>query len=281
MVDLTQERISQLLADIHSAPSPEESFSKWMFVDIFVIDGLMMMFTILLMVIRDLYFMGMIGAFSIAFGAVYLYVKNEAKKKLSLGLSFLDSQTIIGDLEIAEQIPIEGYEYIILPEHTIEGKDIRYTRRDLDEVTQKLTTSIIRFGGESMLRPQVVDELVTARLRELRDIEQEKREEWLAKQAEKKAKKRPKRDEEYWESEEEEEEEAVTVKRPKKKGFWGRFGRKPKRIGDADDEVSLFSPMDEVRKRDEFSYFSAAMREEEEKDAKAKGKENDYDRSSY
>ncbi len=111
----------------------------------------------------------MIGSGSIAFGAVYLYMKNEAKKRESLGKNFLDSQTILGDMEMAEQIGIEGYEYVILPEATIEGNEICYEKMDLDVVSQALASPYIRFGGESTLRPNVVDRLVENRLLELKE----------------------------------------------------------------------------------------------------------------
>ena len=123
----------------------------------------------LLMILRDMTIMVMIGSGSIAFGAVYLYLKNEAKKRESLGKNFLDSQTILGDMEIAEQIGIEGYEYIVLPEATMDGNAICYQRMDLDEVSQALATPFIRFGGESTLRPTVIDRLVELRLMELKE----------------------------------------------------------------------------------------------------------------
>lgn len=169
MTDIKDERLSQLIAQIHSAPSPEEAFSKWMFIDIFIIDGLMMAFVFLFVILRDMTVMVMIGSGSIAFGAVYLYLKNEAKKRESLGKNFLDSQTIIGDMELAEQIGIEGYEYIVLPEATMDGNAISYQRIDLDEVAQALATPFIRFGGESTLRPSVIDRLVEIRLMELKE----------------------------------------------------------------------------------------------------------------
>lgn len=128
-----------------------------------------MAFIFLLMILRDMTIMVMIGSGSIAFGAVYLYFKNEAKKRESLGRNFLDSQTILGDMEIAEQIGIEGYEYIVLPEATIDGNAIRYQKMDLDEVSQALATPFIRFGGESTLRPTVIDRLVELRLMELKE----------------------------------------------------------------------------------------------------------------
>ena len=40
-MSIVDERVSLLLAEIHDQPSPEEAFTKWMFVDIFILDGLM------------------------------------------------------------------------------------------------------------------------------------------------------------------------------------------------------------------------------------------------
>ena len=165
------ERVSQLLAEIHNQPSPEEAFSKWMFIDIFILDGLMMLFVILFLIVRDIYLVSMVGAFSISFGAVYLYVKDKAKGGMIAGRDFIDSQTIIGDLEISEQIPIRSYDYVLLPTQTITGKAISYSRVDIDDSLGTLRTVPMRVGGSSELRPEVVDNLVRLRLRELKDLE--------------------------------------------------------------------------------------------------------------
>ena len=233
MADTRDERLSQLIAQIHDAPSPEEAFSKWMLIDIAILDGLMMGFIFMLLIVRDLVVMSLVGAFSVAFAAVYLMWKREAKTKASLGKSFLDSQTIIGDMEMAEQIGIEGYEYIVLPEETIDGKEICYKKMDLDEVSQALASPFIRFGGTSALRPTVIDQLVQKRLMELKE-EAERR---AMERIEKKREKEDIRD------------VAVDVK--ESRGRLGRFRRKRiKKIGDATEDVDeistggLFSPID-------------------------------------
>jgi len=171
------DRVSLLLAEIHNQPSPEEAFSKWMFIDIFILDGLMMLFVILFMIVRDLYLVGMVGAFSIAFGAVYLYVKDRAKTGMISGRDFLDSQTIIGDIEINEQIPVRSYDYVLLPSVSITGKEIAYSKVDIDDSLRTLRTVPMRVGGASALRPEAVDNLVRLRLRELKEMEDEREEE--------------------------------------------------------------------------------------------------------
>jgi len=174
-LSIVDERVSQLLAEIHNQPSPEEAFSKWMFVDIFILDGLMMLFVILFLIVRDIYLVSMVGAFSISFGAVYLYIKDRAKTGMITGRDFLDSQTIIGDLEISEQIPVRSYDYVLLPVKTITGKEIAYSRVDIDDSLGTLRTVPMRVGGASALRPEVVDNLVRLRLRELKELEEERK----------------------------------------------------------------------------------------------------------
>jgi hypothetical protein len=169
LTDIRDDRLTKLIAQIHSAPSPEQAFSRWLLIDIFLIDGLAMAFIFLLILVRDLLILVIVGCFSVTFIAVYLAWKRDAKTKASIGISFLDSQTIIGDMEIAEQIGIKGYEYVVLPESTIEGREICYRKTDLDEVSQALVSPYIRFGGESTLRPSVIDQLVQQRLRELKE----------------------------------------------------------------------------------------------------------------
>jgi len=181
-MSIVDERVSQLLAEIHDQPSPEEAFSKWMFVDIFILDGLMMLFVILFIIVRDIYLVSMVGAFSIAFGAVYLYVKDRAKTNMITGRDFLDSQTIVGDLEISEQIPVRSYDYVLLPTRTITGKEIAYSRMDIDDSLGTLRTVPMRVGGSSSLRPEAVDNLVRLRLRELKELEEERDAEKKAKQ---------------------------------------------------------------------------------------------------
>jgi len=239
LADIRDERLSQLIAQIHDAPSPEESFSKWFLIDMAILDGLMMGFIFMLLLVRDLVIMALVGAFSVAFAAVYLMWKREAKTKASLGKSFLDSQTIIGDMEMAEQIGIEGYEYIVLPETTIDGKEISYAKMALDEVSQALASPFIRFGGSSTLRPTVIDQLVQKRLMELKEEAERRAEERLEKQ---------RKDKEVIRD------VAVEVKEPR--GRFGRFGRKrTKKIGDAvvvedvnETPAHWFSP---VRREDE------------------------------
>lgn len=236
---MRDDRLSQLIAQIHSAPSPEEAFSKWVLIDIFILDGLMMAFIFLLVILKDLMVMSLVGAFSVAFAAVYLMWKREAKTKASLGKSFLDSQTVLGDMEMAEQIGIEGYEYIVLPEATIEGNEICYEKIDLDAVSQALASPFIRFGGESTLRPTVVDQLVQKRLVELKE-EAERR-------AEEKMKKIKKKDGKIIKV------IGLDEVEPKKKSRFGRFGRKrTKHIGDAEDDVEeVFTGFGPVGERDE------------------------------
>jgi len=173
-MSVIDERVSQLIAEIHNQPSPEEAFSKWMLIDILILDGLMMLFTIIFMLIRDIYLVGMIGMGSVAFGSVYLYVKDRKKGGLVSGRDFLDSQTIIGDLEISEQIPVKAYDYVILPLRTIDGETINYKRADLEDTLGTLRVTPIRVGGLSELRPEVVQNLVRLRLKELKEIEEQR-----------------------------------------------------------------------------------------------------------
>ena len=170
-MSIVDERVSQLLSEIHNQPSPEEAFSRWMFIDIFILDGLMMLFVILFLIVRDIYLVSMVGAFSIAFGAVYLHVKDGRKHGMISGRDFLDSQTIVGDIELSEQIPVLSYDYVLLPERTLTGKMISYNRVDIDDSLGTLRTIPMRVGGSSALRPEAVDNLVRLRLRELKEIE--------------------------------------------------------------------------------------------------------------
>jgi hypothetical protein len=185
-MSVIDERVSKLIAEIHDQPSPEEAFSRWMFVDIFILDGLMMLFTIVFMVLRDIIIVMMIGFGSVAFGSAYLYIKDKAKTSLIAGRDFLDSQTLISDFEITEQIAIKAYDYVLLPQQTIDGKTIAYSRVDVDDTLGTLRAIPIRVGGSSELRPEAVDNLVRLRLEELKEIEAEKR--GLAKEIEKERK---------------------------------------------------------------------------------------------
>jgi len=170
------ERVAELLSEIHDVPSPEASFSRWMMVDIFIIDGLMMAFVILFLLVRNTYVMTIVGAGSIAFGAVYLLLKTNAKHNLTEGRSFIDSQTLFGDDEHDEQISVIGYDYLVLPEKTISGRDILYKKADIDATTRQLASLPIRVGGMSELKAEAVDSLVRIRLQQLKEMEAERRE---------------------------------------------------------------------------------------------------------
>lgn len=134
----------------------------------------MMLFIMLFLIIRDIYLVSMVGAFSIAFGAVYLYLKDRAKNNLTSGRDVLDAQLIVGDLELDEQIAVRDYSYVVLPQKTISGKDITYSRIDIDDSLGTLRTVPIRVGGTSELRPEVVENLVRLRLRQLKEVEKDR-----------------------------------------------------------------------------------------------------------
>ena len=99
-------RVSKLLAEIQDQPSPEEAWTKWMMIDIFLFDGLIILAFIIFLLIHDMYLLIEVGSISIAFGAVYMHMKDNKKHGRISGRDFLDAQTIIGDTEINEQIPI-------------------------------------------------------------------------------------------------------------------------------------------------------------------------------
>lgn len=174
-MSVTDDRVSKLLAEVQDQPSPEEAFSKWLFIDVFILDGLMILFLVLFIIVQNLYIVSLVGAFSIAFGTVYLYAKDNAKRKMTGGRDFLDSQTIIGDYEIREQIPILSYTNVLLPKETIKGDSIRYSRIDIGDALGTLKTSSVRIGGRSSMSPEVVENLVRLRLKELKELEETKR----------------------------------------------------------------------------------------------------------
>lgn len=173
-MSITDSKTSRLLAEIHAQQSPEELYAKWLLIDVLVMDTVMIGCLIAVLVLKDIFILILLASVSLAVAGMYWGAKTDARHNLTSGRQFLDANVIIADMENPEVIPIRRHTYKVLPKMTIDGKDIQYKRQDVDETLSTLQTAGVRVGGASVLLPEVVNDLIRIRLKELKDEEEEK-----------------------------------------------------------------------------------------------------------
>lgn len=91
--------------------SVTEEFSKFMFVDIFIIDGLMMMFVFVLLIMKILAVTAVVGIIAVMLGFTYWSWKQKRKNKI-LDNNFMDLTVYCKDGYVVYQPTIDKYETI-------------------------------------------------------------------------------------------------------------------------------------------------------------------------
>ena len=91
--------------------SVTEEFSKFMFVDIFIIDGLMMMFVFVLVIMKVLAVTAVIGIIAVTLGFTYWSWKQKRKNKI-LDNNFMDLTVYCKDGYVVYQPIINKYEMV-------------------------------------------------------------------------------------------------------------------------------------------------------------------------
>lgn len=173
-MSITDEKTSRLLAEIHRLKSPEELYARWLLIDVLVMDAVMIGCMIAVLVLRDIIILILLASVSLGVAGVYWGVKSDARHNLTAGRQFLDANVIIGDMENPEVIPITRHVYKVLPRYTIDGEEIQYQKKDVDETLKTLQSVGVRVGGASALLPEVVNDLIRMRLEELKEEEESK-----------------------------------------------------------------------------------------------------------
>ena len=89
------------------------------------------------------------------------------KYKYAAEILALDSQTQMQDYDWWQQIDVEDYELVMIPQYTLDGEMIRWNEEELDESIAHLKQCVTRVGGKSLLNPTVLDKIVDLRIKEI------------------------------------------------------------------------------------------------------------------
>jgi len=165
--------VAELIDDLVSGPDPMDEYNRWENVDFAITQGFVITIIVMIFTVRDI----TILAFSIL-GIVialfaYLHVKVVKKNEEALGKMFLDSTTYFSESDRVEQIEVEGWELLILPETMLTKDELVYSKDDLLETLSALSSPDVRTGGGPIYAP-VIEEI--ARVRADKYIDDYKRE---------------------------------------------------------------------------------------------------------
>jgi len=164
--------VAELIDDLVSGPDPMDEYNRWENIDFAITQGFVIAIMVILFMVRDI----TVLAFSIL-GIVialfaYLHIKTVKKNEEALGKMFLDSTTYFSESDRVEQIEVEGWELLILPEKLMAKDELVYARDDLLETLASLSSPDVRTGGGPIYAP-VIEEI--ARVRTDRYIDEYKK----------------------------------------------------------------------------------------------------------
>lgn len=165
--------VAELIDDLVSGPDPMEEYNRWENIDFLITQGFVIIILVVLFTVRDITILAfsILGIIIILFA--YLHIKTVKKNEEALGKMFLDSTTYFSESDRVEQIEVEGWELLILPEKMLAKDELVYSRDDLLETLVSLSSPDVRTGGGPIYAP-VIEEI--ARVRTDRYIDDYKRE---------------------------------------------------------------------------------------------------------
>jgi hypothetical protein len=168
--------VAELIDDLVSGPDPMEEYNRWENIDFIITQGFVISILVVLFTVRDI----TVLAFSIL-GIIialfaYLHIKTVKKNEEALGKMFLDSTTYFSESDRVEQIEVEGWELLILPEMMLTKDELVYSKDDLLETLSALSSPDVRTGGGPIYAP-VIEEI--ARVRADKYIDEYKREQTI------------------------------------------------------------------------------------------------------
>ena len=104
---------------------------------------------------------------AVVFCVVPIVALELRKYKYAAEILALDSQTQMQDYDWWEQIDVEDYEIVMIPQYTLDGEMIQWNEEELAESIAHLKQCVTRVGGKSLLNPTVLDKIVDSRLKEI------------------------------------------------------------------------------------------------------------------
>jgi hypothetical protein len=164
--------VAELIDDLVSGPDPMDEYNRWENIDFIITQCFVIAILLVIFTVRDITTLAFaILGIVIALFA-YLHIKVVKKNEEALGKMFLDSTTYFSESDRVEQIEVEGWELLILPEMMLTKDELVYSKDDLLETLSALSSPDVRTGGGPIYAP-VIEEI--ARVRADKYIDEYKR----------------------------------------------------------------------------------------------------------
>lgn len=154
--------VAELIDELVSRPDPMAAYDRFMWIDMLIIQGLLFGSMFAIMTIRDIATAALMfcGILTVIFG--YTYFKSIKRQEAVMGKIFFDSTTYVADSDIQEQIEVEGWELLMVPEEHLDKEKLVYEQDDLLETLTALKSPGVRVGGGPINAP-IVDEMARVR----------------------------------------------------------------------------------------------------------------------
>jgi hypothetical protein len=154
--------VAELIDDLVSGPDPMDEYNRWENIDFAITQGFVITILVVIFTVRDITtLMFAILGIVIALFA-YLHIKTVKKNEEAIGKMFLDSTTYFSESDRVEQIEVEGWELLILPEMMLTKDELVYSKDDLLETLSALSSPDVRTGGGPIYAP-VIEEIARVR----------------------------------------------------------------------------------------------------------------------
>lgn len=92
--------------------SVEKEYSRFMFIDIFILDGLLMTFVLTLLILREINLLIIIGVILVVIGTTYWWERERRKREILDGYKFMDLIIFCSDGDVSYQHRINKYELL-------------------------------------------------------------------------------------------------------------------------------------------------------------------------
>ena len=165
--------VAELIDDLVSGRDPMDEYGRceniyFIITQVFVISILLVLFTVRDTTMVAFSILGIIIALF-----AYLHFKTVKRAEEAIGKMFLDSTTYFSESDRVEQIEVESWELLVLPEKMLTKDELVYSKDDLMETLVALSSPDVRTGGGPIYAP-VIEEI--AKVRADKFIDEYKRE---------------------------------------------------------------------------------------------------------
>lgn len=154
--------VAELIDDLVSGRDPMDEYGRWENIDFIITQVFVITILLVLFTVRDVTMMAfsILGIIIVLFA--YLHFKTVKKAEEAIGKMFLDSTTYFSESDRVEQIEVESWELLVLPEKMLTKDELVYSKDDLMETLVALSSPDVRTGGGPIYAP-VIEEIAKVR----------------------------------------------------------------------------------------------------------------------